>query len=337
MSKNSETIQIQPSTTLSFGGTARAFISRRPWVGAAFSTLIVFIIFAAIAPHFTSAEALTSIALVAAQLAIVASAVTLLMIAGEYDLSVGAVLALCSMLTAFLASTFNISIPLVIVISLLASAAIGALHGTLVVKWAIPSFIATLGGLMFWRSMVYLISGGYPVSVPPGSSTLALLSERFPNGLSMGLFWCAVVLLAAHWVLEHTKWGNWIFATGGDPQAARVKGVPVKKVKIWLFVLTAVLACFAGIIQLGRFGTVDANRGMGMELEAIAAAVIGGTSLNGCVGSIVGTLLGCVIIAMIQQGLALINMPPAVYQALLGILVVGAVLTNRAIEKRARK
>ncbi|MDG4889981.1 MULTISPECIES: ABC transporter permease [unclassified Mesorhizobium] len=298
--------------------------------------MVVFVIFLTVAPHFSSAESLTSVAIVAAQLGIGAAGVTLLMIAGEFDLSIGSVLALTSIIAAFLTSVAGVSVPVALCGALASAVLIGLLHGTLVLYASIPSFIVTLGGLMFWRAMVYLISGGYPVSAPADSAVLTWMSQRFANGLSMGLLWSLVVLLIAHWVLTNTKFGNWIYATGGNVAAARLKGVPINQLKLTLFVMTAVLACFSGLVQLGRFGTVDANRGSGLELEAIAAAVIGGSSLRGGVGSVLGTLLGCLTIAMIRQGLALINMPPAVYQALLGALLVSAVLINRAIEKRSR-
>ncbi|ANL51046.1 ABC transporter permease protein (plasmid) [Rhizobium phaseoli] len=326
----------QPGNSTAGGQALRRYISRTPWVGAAISSVVVFLLFLAIAPHFSSTESLTSIAIVAAQLGIGAAGVTLLMIAGEFDLSIGSVLALTSIVAAFLASVAGLSVPLALCGAFFLAAAIGAMHATLVLNAGIPSFIVTLGGLMFWRAMVYLISGGYPVSAPSDSLILSWMSQRFANGLSMGLLWSIVVLALAHWVLSSTKYGNWIYATGGNPVAARLKGVPINRVKVALFMTTAVLACFSGLVQLGRFGTVDANRGASLELEAIAAAVIGGTSLRGGVGSVLGTVLGCLTIAMIRQGLALINMPPAVYQALLGLLLVSAVLINRGIERRTR-
>lgn len=313
----------------------RPFAARAPWFGAALSATVVFLLFLIIAPRFASMESLSSVAIVASQLAICAVGVTLLMIAGEFDLSVGSVLALTSIVAAFLASVAGLPVPLALLGALGVALVIGAIHGGLVLKAAIPSFIVTLGGLMFWRAMVYLISGGYPVSAPSNDPVLNGLSMRFPNGLSMGLVWSVVILLGAHWVLAHTKWGNWIYATGGNVVAARLKGVPINRVKIGLFMTTAGLACFSGLIQLGRFGTVDANRGSSLELEAIAAAVIGGTSLRGGVGSVIGTILGCLTIAMIRQGLALINMPPAIYQALIGLLLVIAVIINRAMERKA--
>ena len=157
-----KTTAVAPDVGPRPGHKFRRLISQTPWIGAAISALVVFVIFLTVAPHFSSAESLTSVAIVAAQLGIGAAGVTLLMIAGEFDLSIGSVLALTSIIGAFLTSVAGVSVPVALCGALASAVLIGLLHGTLVLYASIPSFIVTLGGLMFWRAMVYLISGGYP-------------------------------------------------------------------------------------------------------------------------------------------------------------------------------
>lgn len=217
-----------------------------------------------------------------------------------------------------------------------AALAMGAVHATIVIYGKIASFIVTLGGLLFWRSIVHLVTQGFPVPVDRGDPVFWMFSHRFASGWNMSFLWLVVVALALHFVLARTMFGNWVFATGGNERAATTVGVPVVRVKYILFMLASFCAFLAGLIQTGRFASVDANRGANMELEAIAAAVIGGTSLRGGVGSIFGTVLGVLTVAMIRHGLALSGMTSYIYSGVIGLLIVAAVMFNRWIQGWAR-
>jgi len=301
--------------------------------GALLSALAVAGIFALWTSSFLSLESITSILIVTSELAILAIAVTLLMIAGEFDLSVGSVLGLSSVAVPLMMVNYRVAPLAAVVIAFAIAIGIGFLHGTLVRRLRIPSFIVTLGGLLFWRGIVFVVTQGFPVKVPRGNGALFdVFSYRFTNGFDVSLLWLIVWFVAFYVLLTQTQFGNWIYASGANERAARAMGVPVDRVRTILFVLTSVSAGMAGLIQVGRFGSVDATRGQGLELEVIAASVIGGTSLSGGVGSVGGTVLGCLIIGMIRNGLAIAGISSYWYTAIIGLLIVVAVLVNKSTE-----
>ncbi|HEX6564280.1 MAG TPA: ABC transporter permease [Chthoniobacterales bacterium] len=302
--------------------------------GALLSALAVASIFALWTSNFLSLESITSVLIVTSESAILAIAVTLLMIAGEFDLSVGSVLGLSSVVVPLMMVNYQVPPLAAVMIAFAIAVGIGLLHGTIVRGLRIPSFIVTLGGLLFWRGIVFVITQGFPVRVPRGSGSLFdFFSYRFPNGFDVSLLWLIAWAPVFYVLLTQTGFGNWIYASGANERAARAMGVPVDRVRTILFVFTSVSACLAGLIQVGRFGSVDATRGQGLELEVIAASVIGGTSLSGGVGSIGGTILGCLIIGMIRNGLAIAGISSYWYTAIIGLLIVAAVLVNKATER----
>lgn len=315
--------------------TLRA-LARRPDFGALITAIVIFTVFSATTPYFFSLESLTSMFLVAAELGIVAMGITLLMIAGEFDLSVGSVLGASAVTVPFLVAHTGIPMSAAIVIALCAALMMGAIHATIVLYGGIASFIVTLGGLLFWRSLVHLVTQGFPVTVDRADPVFWIFSHRFDSGWNMSFVWFTLVAVTLSFVLSKTMFGNWVFATGGNERAARTVGVPVIQVKYILFMLASFCAFLAGLIQTGRFASVDANRGTNMELEAIAAAVIGGASLRGGVGSVLGTVLGVLTVAMIRHGLALSGMTSYIYSGVIGLLIVAAVMFNRWVQGRAR-
>lgn len=311
-------------------------LAEHPAFGALISALLVFAVFSLWAPYFLTLESVTSILIVAAELGIVAMGVTLLMIAGEFDLSVGSVLGFSAVIVPWLAAIQGLPMEVAIVCALLAALTMGAIHGLIVVRTGIASFIVTLGGLLFWRSIVYVVTGGFPLSIDRSNVVLQVFSHRFEDGWNMSMLWFLALILMLTFVLTMTRFGNWIYASGGNERAARTSGVPVDRVKVMLFMLTSFCAFLAGLIQTGRFASVDANRGLNLELEAIAAAVIGGTSLRGGIGSVIGTVLGCLTVGMIRHGLALVGVVSYIYNGVIGLLIVLAVIVNRAMQERAR-
>ncbi len=292
------------------------------------ATLCVFLVFTIWAPYFLTTQSIASTLTLTAELGIVAMGVTLLMIAGEFDLSVGSVLGISSVLVPWLA-IHGVWLGLAIPAALLVAAAIGFVNGLLVITTRIPSFIVTLGGLLWWRGVLFVVTQGFPLDVPTASPLFQPFAGQLPNGINYSAFWLLGLFIVLTLVLERTGFGNWIFASGGNERAARHMGVPVDRVRLILFVLTATLAGLAGLIQVGRYNSVDANRGSGLELEAIAAAVIGGARLSGGYGSVLGTVLGCLMVGMIRNGLVLAGVASYWYQALIGLLIVAAVIVNQ--------
>ena len=318
----------------------RGLLIGRPETGALFGAVGMFVIFAFIAPSredglFISRSSLTGMVSITVELAIVAMAVTLLMISGHFDLSVGSVLGFSSMLVPYLMVNHDypsfVALPLAVVIAM----SIGFVNGLLTVVTRIPSFIVTLGTLLIWRSVLLRVTEGFTVAVPQEDFVFKLFAYRFQDGFLRGypvsMFWFLGVLLVLSFVLLRTRFGNWIFASGGNERAARSMGVPVDRVWILLFIVTATAACLTGLIQAGRFNVVEGTRGQLYELQAIAAAVIGGARLNGGYGSVLGAALGAAMIAMIQQGLVLSGVQSYWLNFAVGLLIISAVIANQIL------
>ena len=314
------------------------YLRQHPEFGAFVGTLIVFIGFSFTATRFLTADSLASILTVAAELGIVSAGITFLMIAGEFDLSVGSVLGVAAMIFAL---TAKAGWPLFLgwILALLASAGIGFLNGVITIRARIPSFITTLGTMMFWRGILLAVTGGFPVSYfPAGIPTmLFVLNGRFAGQFRTSALWFLGIALLMNVILVHTPYGNAVYATGGSRDAARVLGVATDRVKLTNFVLSSLLAGLAGCVQFARFLSVDPMRGFGLELEAIAAAVIGGTLLTGGAGNLIGTLFGVLLVGMVRSGLVQAGAPAYWYQAFVGLIVVVAVVVNTSLRRWALK
>jgi simple sugar transport system permease protein len=316
----------------------RGLLIGRPETGALFGAVVMFVIFAFIAPSsdtFTSRTSLAGLASITAELGIVAMGVTLLMIAGHFDLSVGSVLGFSSVIAPYLMLNYGTNPLLAILCSIGIAVTIGLVNGFLVVGTRIPSFIVTLGTLLIWRSVLLRVTEGFPVAVPQDETIFRIFSYRIEDGFFRGyqvsILWFLGVLVILSFVLLRTRFGNWTFAAGGNERSARSMGVPVDRVWIILFVVTALCACLTGLIQVGRFNTVEATRGQLLELQAIAAAVIGGARLNGGYGSVLGAALGAAMIAMIQQGLVLSGIASYWLNFAVGLLIIAAVIVNQQL------
>ena len=317
----------------------RGLFTKYPEAGACVATLVLFILFAWWGENFLSVYSLNTMMFVVAEWGIIALGFTLLMIAGEFDISVGSVLALCGVLAIFMLNA-GLPPPIAVVMTLIIGVAIGLLHGLAVVKLGVPSFIVTLAGMMFWRGIVLVITDGFPIALGGLMATekpdfFQIFSYRFDNAFSISVIWFVVVAVILGFILHRTRFGNWIFATGGNKLSAIQAGVPVNRVKLILFGLTGGLASLAGIIQMTRYGSVDPLRGELLELRAIAAIVVGGTLLMGGYGSILGTVLGVLLVAIVRQGLVLAQAPQMLFESFVGLLIVIAVIINTMAQRRA--
>jgi len=311
-------------------------ISRQPEMGVLIAFFFVLSGFGLGAEGFFTLRTMAGVLTVIAELGILTIGITLLMISGEFDLSVGSVLAISSIICAFLLRIGVIDF-LAFFAALIFAAILGWLNGVIVVLTGIPSFIATLGTMMFWRGILLAITGGLPTIPFFGESKiLSLLNSPMVKDFRTSAVWMMVIVFVAHLVLRQTAYGNWVYATGGNKEAARSMGVPIARVKIINFTLSGLLAGLAGLMQLARFRTVDALRGQGMELEAIAAAVTGGVLLSGGYGSIFGALLGVLIVGIVRTGLVLAKAPPYWYQAFVGLILIVAVVINIQIKKKGQ-
>ncbi|NIP80677.1 MAG: ABC transporter permease [Gemmatimonadetes bacterium] len=314
---------------------------RRPELGAAAGALLTWVVFALVAgAPFRGLAGTASYMNAAAPLGILAVAVALLMIGGEFDLSVGSIIGAAGMVLMLL-TTAGMPLWPAIGITLAFSAAVGLANGWLVIRTGLPSFIVTLASLFILRGLAIGVTrattgrtqlGGLADAPGYESARLLLASDLGPFRVSI-LWWLALAGLAT-WILVRTRTGNWIFAAGGDPEAARRAGVPVGHVKVSLFITTALTAGLVAVIQAVRFTGADALRGEMQEFRAIIAAVIGGTLLTGGYGSAVGAVFGALIFGMVRQGIVITGIDADWFQVFLGIMLLAAVLFNDFARRR---
>lgn len=268
------------------------------------------------------------------EMSLVAMGVTILMIAGEFDISVGSVFALAPMVMAVAMVAGAPFIPAVL-LGLIAAGLIGFINGFITLRFAIPSFITTLGMLFIARSITVVISGGFPPLLPP--DVPAYIFAHYVGLIRLSMFWFAGIAIILAAILSLTNFGNWIKATGGQIDAAAALGIPTGVVKMLCFVLCAVLAGFAGMIQVLRLGSPLPSLGEGMELQAVAAAVIGGTSLYGGVGTVLGAIAGALLIRVIDNGLVLSHVDANWFKFAIGSLLILAVVGNAWLRRTSRR
>lgn len=304
----------------------------------AFSGLVMLVTvvvgFALYAPAFGSLANLRNILLIMPELGLVTLGVTVLIISGEFDLSVGSTFALAPMLVV-IGFDHGLSLLPAVTTGLLAAAIVGYVNGWITLRFEMPSFIVTLGMLFAVRSLTVIASGGFPPPFPEQLSTGLLVADF---GLfKASLLWFIALAVVLGVFLHKTNWGNWVFAAGGQVQAARDMGVPVRHVKLGCFVLCSLLAGFAGIIQTFRLQTPLPGAGEGIELQALAAAVIGGTALSGGIGSIIGAVIGTGMIRIMENGLVMSRIDANWFKLALGTLTVGSVVLNMWVRGRVLK
>ena len=342
-------------------------LMRRPELGAiaGLCVVLIFFFFTADRTMFTLSGAMTILA-PASQLGILAIAAALLMIAGEFDLSIGSMVAFSGLIFGVLVTNLGQPLWIAIALTLIASAAIGVANGQFVIRTRLPSFIVTLAALFILRGITLVglkwATGGSTqlrgITEVLGDSTLKSwfsgvafsdlfswlaargLLEKFDNGqpkvsgVPISVVWFIAAAILATWILLRTRAGNWIFAAGGDANAARNSGVPVDQVKTTLFAVTACAAALVAIITVLDAGSTDARRGFQKEFEAIIAAVIGGCLLTGGYGSAIGAFVGAIIFGCVSIGLTYTKFDSDWFQVFLGSMLLVAVLFNNFIRRK---
>lgn len=264
-------------------------------------------------------------------LGIIAIGVGLLMIAGEFDISVGSIFLLASYMMAL---AYNAGLP--VGFSILLALAIGVLAGllnaVLTIKGGMPSFIATLGTMQILRGIVLIVSDGASAAFRPNAFVSGFFSGSI-GSIQASFIWLLIIAGIAYLLLERHKLGNHIYAVGGNRATAFAVGVNPNRIKAICFVITGVLAALAGVISAVRVSSISPTQGAGFELQAIAVCVIGGLSLSGGVGSIIGVFLGTCLLLTIQNVLNLLGIPGAYNDFFIGLLIVLAVIFNNLTKK----
>lgn len=293
--------------------------------------VLMIIVFSFFNPRFLTLSNFQNLARNTAPLIIAASAMTAVMIARGLDLSVGSVLAACSVVAASLAVK-GVPLPLAFLGALAFGALIGFLNGAIIVRMRVSPIIVTLGSLNIARGIAYLITpSAILVGLPPNWSAIGTAKlGPFP----MPILIAAVVALVYGWASQRTKFGKHVYAVGGNEEAARLSGVPVERTLISLYVLSGMMAALAGIVLSSRVGSGDPNIGVGFELEVIAAVIIGGTSLSGGEGRIIGTVIGAVIVGVLSNGLNLSGVEPFWQYVAQGLVLIAAVVVDKRVNER---
>lgn len=316
-------------------------IFRRVETGVFIAMVLIGIVISILSPNFLSFSNLINILRQASVLGIMTMGITLLMISGEFDLSIGSTFAVAPIL--FIDLMFRgFPVILALILSLLIGVLFGLINGFIVTRTKVHSFIITVGTMMIYRGVGLIISGGWPKSLDMIGVSNHFIIRALGQGKLFGyvpspIIWFIVSVIICWIVLEKTTHGFKIFATGGNIEAAKMSGINTDMVKIINFMITGFLAGFAGIISLTYMGTSSPTMGSGYELDAIAATVVGGTALSGGAGSIIGAFLGAFILSEISNGLVL-NMVDIYYQeAALGAVIIIAVIINTQLFRRLRK
>ena len=311
----------------------------RPEFGPFVLLVVELVGFWAINPDFLSGQNISNTLAFTVELGLIALTMTLLMTSGEFDLSVGSLFGFSPVLMWTLFNGGLTSLGVAFAIAMVVAALIGLVNGWFVTKLKIPSFLVTLGMLLVVRGTALFITDGFPQRTWSASGqwlAQALVGDFYVGGFRvyMSLFWFIAAAIALSYVLTETKAGNWILATGGNPGAARARGVNVNATKVALFVLSALMASLAGVISSIRTSAANPNSGTGYELEVIAMVVIGGTALTGGRGTIIGTVLGIFILRVMRNGIVLIGVPGLAYNIFVGAIILGMMALHSGLERR---
>ena len=308
---------------------------QRPELASLGGLAAAFAVFSFLRPDlFLTHDNGVNVASLAAQYGIVAVGVTLLMIAGHFDLSVGTIVGLTGWAMYYFGNVLGLPPVATILGTLAFGALLGAVNGVIQVRTGLPSFIITLATSLVYRGVLTMNTSGFPVVVKFPSSYAQMIAGKNLFGYRMSLLWFLVVAALATLFLLRTRMGNWAFAIGQNPTAAKNLGVPVARTTVTLFALSGFTSAVAGVVVAVQYFSIDANRGAGWELIAIAMTVIGGTLLTGGYGSVLGTVLGAFMYAMVNDGLLLIGLQGYWVNIFLGIVVLVAVLINRLVINR---
>jgi len=303
--------------------------------------VVAVLVFAIFTPNhlFINPRNLGSLAKLTPDLGIVALGIGILMICGEFDLSIASLIPFSSYIfTLFVMAELNPFLAFALLLPI--GAVFGLLNGLIVVNTGLPSFIITLSTMMFWRGLLYGVSRMMPLSIlsyVPSNSAFAKVLTGEAGPIPVQVLWFVGFAVILGLLLHRNKFGNWVYATGSNQEAARAMGVNIAFVKIACYMIIGLLCAFVSVMQSVRLGSFAATQGIGFELKAIAAVVVGGTSLRGGVGRMLGIFLGVFIIQIVENGLILMQVPVFGVEAFIGIAVVVFVIINNLVNRRVAR
>lgn len=320
---NTQTVTVRPK---SGSKSLKALVASGGLLYVGFAALIV--IFAIVSPVFLTPENFANIGRQTTLVSIMAVGMTLVIISGEFDLSVGAVMALAGVVAALAMQRFGDVWIIGTVAALATGAAVGLVNGVLTTWLSIPSFLITLGSLSIARGLALLATGTRPVNILDENYYL-IFGEGIVFGVPVPIIWTVIVAFVGIVLLHYSTFGRQIFATGGNATAARYTGVNTKRVKTICLVIAGLLAGLATLVITARSHAARPDAGAGIELDVIAAVILGGAALAGGRGTIIGALVGSLIIGVLNNGLNLVGVDPSLQLAVKGLIIWFAVTIGR--------
>lgn len=313
----------------------KVFFTKSPTGGIFLALILVCALFSSMTSRFLTSTNLSVILNQVSVNSILAFGVTFVIIAGGIDLSLGSLVAICGVVIALLSQNNVYSLWIAVIGTLAAGLALGAFNGIIVVLTKVPPFIVTLGTMTIGRGLALILSKGRPIS--DLNESLNFLGNGDLLGIPIPIIFLVLSYVSCHILLTKTIFGRYVKAIGGNEMASFVAGVRVNRIKLYVYMISGLFAALAGILLTARINTGQPNAGLGFELDAIAAVIIGGTSTRGGKGTITGTLLGVLFIGVINNGLDLINVSAYWQQVIMGGIIISAVVLDGLYQKLKMK
>ncbi|MCM3410161.1 ABC transporter permease subunit [Metabacillus litoralis] len=307
---------------------SKSITSKLQKLGPLVGLLIITIILSVVSPNFMTVDNILNVLRQVSINALIAFGMTFVILTGGIDLSVGSILALASAVTASMLAS-GVDPILAILVGLLAGAIMGAINGFIITKGKVAPFIATLATMTVFRGLTLVYTDGRPITGLSSSELFVLMGKGYVGWVPVPVIWMLITYAILYFILKKTTFGRRVYAIGGNEEAAILSGIRTDRVKIWIYSITGLLSALAGIILSSRLNSAQPTAGASYELDAIAAVVLGGTSLSGGRGWIFGTLVGALIIGVLNNGLNIMNVSSFYQQVVKGGVILLAVLLDR--------
>ena len=291
------------------------------------ATILLIVVFSILSPYFLSVKNFVNIFRQSAPLAIVALGITIVIISGGIDLSIASNISLTSVILAILLDKYGVSMSLSIALVFLLGILLGLFNGFLITILKIPAIIATLATAMTFSGIAFTITQGYSINLPV-ESTIKFLGSGKIGLIPVSIVLVVIVYFIVQLILQHTSFGRIVYGLGGNVEAVYLSGISVRKFTFIIYMVCGFFAAFAGILLTARVANGHPNNGGGMEMDAIAAAVLGGTSIYGGIGNVWGTLIGVLTMTIILNGLNLLNINPYIQVIIKGLVLAAAVAVS---------
>lgn len=328
-------MELKTANEVSLNGVQEGFI-RKIIKKKNFSVIIILLVLSLLlsvaTDNFLTQKNIFSVMRAFSYIAIIAIGQCFVIISAGVDLSVGSVFGFVGLCTAFMIQNLGFDPVLAIVLGIMVGTAVGGLNGVLITVLRIPPFIATLGMLSVARGLAYALTTGYPIRTP---TEFNAIGQGYLWIIPLPVVYMGAVVIIFTFILEKTVFGRRVFAIGGNEEAAAISGINVKRIKLFVYALSGMLAGVSGIITTARLGVAQSTSGTGYELDVIAAVIIGGASLSGGKGTVLGAMLGAAIMGVLRNGLILLNVSPYWQQTVIGIVILTAIAADQ-LSKREK-